>query len=212
MDGNPNFKYYAVFALLISIICLSLGFAAYSSSLQIKAEAGVHYINPVSQSVAFSTYASHIVDGPVVASVSGGASADNAQLVDNEIRDINVHFTQPAQAATFTFYAINPSSFTYYLNSVVFGTKSCSPYSNPNNPNPGSASYVANACNDIVMIISVGEDDFVETENNIVGKSLASSSYKPIVVTVEYIGGGALADGDFTVSFGTSSLTYSTVD
>ena len=213
MENNNRYsRYLAVIALLISVVGVSLGFAAYSNTLQIKATADYTApTTPATPIAELSTDPNTPTPGTVTPTTDG-ATADPATLTDNSIENIKVHFTAPNQSATYSFYGVNPSEFASYLNSVVFGTKTCAPYSNPSNPNPGTASYVANACNDITMTIAAGSDDYVETNNAINGHTLASGASEVVTVTIEYIDGGAIADGDFTVDFGTAYLNYSTVD
>ena len=62
------------------------------------------------------------------------------------------------------------------------------------------------------MTISAGSDSYTETDTAISSHALASESNEPIAVTIEYLDGGQTADGDFDVDFGTSTLTYGTVD
>ena len=167
MRNNNFMKSLAVIALVLSVVGVSLGFAAYSNSLQIKATAD--YKAPVTPGEAItelSTTSGTVTAGSVTPAVTG-ATAGNATLTSTSIQNLSVHFTATNQRAVYTFYAVNPSSFVSYLNSVTFGTKSCSPYSAPTNPNPGTASYVANACNDIIMEVEVGSGDFTETQANI---------------------------------------------
>lgn len=202
MDNNGYTKYLAVIALLISVVGVSLGFAAYSNTLTIRAQAD--YTPPQDQHAAeLSTDPNTQTDGTVTPTTDG-ATADPATLDENGIQNISVHFTAPDQRATYTFYGVNSTAFVSYLKSVTFGSKTCTPGTGT------TASYVTAACGDIVMNISAGSDDYTETTNNITNHSLASGSSETITVTIEYIDGGAVADGPFDVDFGTSSLYYST--
>ncbi len=204
MKNNSTMKALGVVALVISLVGISLGFAAYSNTLTIKATAD--YTGGIPTPIAqLSTSSSSVTAGNVTPTVTG-ATAGAASLTATTIQNISVHFTATNQRAVYSFYAVNPSSFVSYLNSVVFGTKTCTPGTGT------TASYVANACNDITMSVEVGSDEFIETNNNINSHTLNGGASEPVKVTIEYIDGGALADGDFTVDFGTSSLNYSTVD
>ena len=208
MENNNRYsKYVAVIALLISVVGVSLGFAAYSNTVQIQAAADVTFV-PVKVG-ELSVDPDSQEDGSVTPTTTGGATAEAADLDESGIENIKVHFTATGQSATYSFYGVNTSAFTAYLNSVVFGTKACSPSTTGN---PATAAYVTEACNDIVMTISVGSDSWTETESVVDGHSLSSESNEPIAVTIEYLDGGNTADGDFDVDFGTSTITYGTVD
>jgi len=209
-NNNRYSKYVALAALLISVIGVSLGFAAYSNTVQIKARAEVRYDVPQKPGI-LSTDPDDPTEGDVTPTTTGGATAEDADLTENGIENILVHFTAPGQTATYSFYGMNASEFTSYLNDVTFGTKTCTAAANQDGSTT-TASYIAAACNDIVMYISASSDDFTDTDHDVNGHSLASGSSEPIAVTIEYIGGGAVADGNFDVNFGTSTLTYGTVD
>ena len=215
MKNNNVMKSLAVIALVVSVVGVSLGFAAYSNTLQIRA--GADYTAPsvpVQAIVELSTASGTVTPGSVTPTVTGtGASAGNATLSATSIQNLSVHFTAPNQKAEYTFYAVNPSSFAAFLNSVTFGTKTCAP--DNTNSNPGTQAYVNNACNDIIMTVQVGtgaSNEFTETQASISSHSLAAGGNETVKVTIEYIDGGAIADGDFTVDFGTTTLGYSTVD
>ena len=206
MENNNGYsKYIAIIALLISVVGVSLGFAAFTNTVQIKARADYTAPNdtPVGE---LSTSPSSQTDGPITPTTEGGATAENANLDEDSIENISVHFTAPGQKATYSFYGVNTSAFTSYLNEVTFGTKACTPGTGT------TASYVEDACNDIIMTITAGSDEFTATDTDVNGHSLASGGNEPIVVEIEYIDGGNVADGDFTVDFGTSTLKYGTVD
>ena len=153
-NNNRYSKYVALVALLISIVGVTLGFAAYSNTVQIKASADV--AAPGAQYPGqLSVDPDEQQDGTVTPTVDG-ATADQATLTDNEIRNIKVHFTAPDQSAEYAFYAVNPTTFTSYLNSVVFGTKSCS--ASLTDPNP--ATQYSDACEDINMRIFVDSNEY----------------------------------------------------
>ena len=200
-------KYIAIIALLISVVGVSLGFAAYSNTVQIKATAD--YTGPGNtgyEGGILSTDPDTPTEGDVTPTTEGGATAEDADLTEDGIENISVHFTAPGQSATYSFYGYNNSPWVSYLNSVTFGTKTCTPGTGTN------ATYVADACNDIIMTITANVSEFTDTDTDVNGHSLNAGSSEPITVKIEYIDGGNVADGDFTVNFGTSSLVYGSAD
>lgn len=210
-NNNRYSKYVALVALLISVVGVSLGFAAYSNTVQIKAQADVRPSGSNFEGGILSTDPDDPEEGPVTPTTTGGATAEVANLTENGIENIKVHFTAPGQTATYSFYGYNNSEFVTYLNDVTFGSKSCTAAANADGSTT-TASYIAAACNDIIMYISASSDDFTDTDHNVSNHTLASGASEPIAVTIEYIAGGAEADGNFDVNFGTSTLTYGTVD
>ena len=209
MENNNKYtKYLAIFALLVSVVGLSLGFAAFSTTVSIQAGA-VYSSTQASENYrggVLSTVSNTVSEGNVTATTEGGATADTATLTEDTISNIVAHFTASGQSVEYSFYGFNDSEFPSYLNSVVFGTKSCTAGTG------ATDSYVQAACNDINMYITAGDEEFTETETNVVNHPVDSKQSEVIKVTIEYINGGATADGDFTVDFGTTVLTYSTVD
>lgn len=209
-NNNRYSKYIALVALLISIVGVTLGFAAYSNTVSIKARADVSVVDPTKKPGVLSTSPTEQVDGSVTPTTENGATAEVATLTDDQIEGIMVHFTATGQSATYTFNVYNPTEFTGYLKRVGFGTKQCTASTTSSNP---ATQGIADACEDITMRIIIDDtDEYIDTEDSITGKSLASHGHKEVKVIVDYIENGRTADGDFDVNFGTSTINYSTVD
>lgn len=197
-------KYIIVFALLISVAALSLGFAAFSSTLTIESEADV-VGDPTKFNVSLSKSNSSVSTGSVTPTVSG-ATGSAATLSANKIEGLKATFTDKGQSVKYSFYAYNAGQFIGYLNSVSIGTKTCTPVSGT------TASYVASACNGISISVKVGSNTYNSTNNSISSHSLAIGSAEAVEVTISYASNAALADGDFTVAFGDIVLTYGSAD
>jgi len=86
-NNNRYSKYVALVALLIAIVGVSLGFAAYSNTVTIKAAAD--YRADPKPVVELSTDPDGQDDGPVTPTTTGGATAEDADLTDDTIDDIN---------------------------------------------------------------------------------------------------------------------------
>ena len=209
MENNNRYsKYLAVIALLISVVGVSLGFAAYSNTVNIQATAEVDYDNIPYDAGELSINPTTQTDGNVTPTTEGGAEVDTpATLNENGISNIHVKFTAPNQKATYTFYGINSSPWVAYLNSVVFGTKTCTARTGTNQD------YVDDACLDINMTIKVGGVDFTDPGNtDIDNHEVAAGNNEVIQVIIEYADGGATADGPFDVDFHTSTISYGSAD
>ena len=204
-NNNKYVKYLAIFALLLSVAGVTVGFAAFSNTVEIKATADFTPDGSAYRGGVLSVDPDEQTDGTVVPTTEG-ATAESANLTERGIQNIVVHFTEAGQSATYNFYGVNASEFVAYLNSVVFGTKTCTPGTGT------TTSYVADACEFINLTIKIGNDEFTETNNAINGHELNSTGHETITVTVDYIAGAPSADGPFTVDFGTSVISYGTVD
>ena len=213
-DNNKFVKYIAIIALLIAVVGVSVGFAAFTNTVNIKAKAEVTPGDGSSYAGGqLSTDDDTTTPGTVTPTTEGGATGDPATLTNDTIDNIKAKFTAPGQSVTYTFYGRNDSAFVSYLNSVVFGSKSCAPASAARDGvEPATASLVTAACNGITMSIKAGSETFTATNTSVTGHTLASGANETITVTITYATGAATADGAFDVDFGTSVLTYSTVD
>ena len=198
MRNSNGSKYIVIMALLISVVALSIGFAALSSTLTIKSSATV--TNTTGFDVRLSSSKTAVATNNITPTVSG-ATATAATIssgASNQITGISVTFTAPGQTATYTLAA--------YLNAIAFGTKTCTPGTGT------TQSYVDSACNGITMSVKVGSTTYSSSNNNISSHSLATGTGEDVIVTISYATGSAVADGDFTVDFGTTTLTYGSAD
>ena len=200
---NNGSKYIVLFALLISVAALSLGFAAFTSTLTISAEAT--YQDPGNWDLKLSTVNNKIQTGTVTPTVTG-ATGSAATLTNNSITGLKATFTATGQSVKYSFYAYNASAFLGYLNSVNIGTKTCTAKAGTNQ------TYVNTACGDISLSVKVGSQTYTSSNTNISSHTLAASTAEPIEVTISYAANGATADGDFDVSFGDVTLIYGTAD
>ena len=123
-------KKLTIILLVLAVVGMSIGFAAFSTTLNISSTASV---NPNSDtfSVKFSTNQDRLVVDEVVPSeISSGLTASNG-VIDNSaaptLKNLSVEFTAPGQYVEYIFYARNEGEYTAYLNNVYFdGQKKCS--------------------------------------------------------------------------------------
>lgn len=216
MERRDKTKLIAVIALVVAIVGLSVGFAAFSNVLTIKSSAAVNPTNTFS--VVFSSSNTALETNPVSAVTTEGVQSTTDATISNgsspTISNLSATFTEPGQKATYTFYAHNNGEYIAYLNSITYANlaekttnKVCTKGTNTTD------SLVQAACNDIVVKLKAGsEEETTGSVANISGHSLIKTAYEPIVVTIEYLADGARADGDFTVAFGDITLDYSSAD
>ena len=222
MEHDRGTKIIAVVALVVAIIGLSLGFAAFTKNLQISSGAKV---NPTdSFSVKFSSSSGQVEKNPIQAKAGGvgGASGENANIdPDNTISNLKGTFTTPGQNVTYEFYVHNDGDYDAFLKSVTYA-----------NANDGGSfakctagvgttkTLVEEACSGFEVTVDVNNED--EEENNhfsttnnqtpIKGHKLGKGKSEKVIVKIEYKTDATRADGDFTVDFGNITLLYSTTD
>ena len=133
MERQKSGRVIAIVALLFAVAGLSLGFAAFSTTLNITSSADV----PIDASVwkvGFSTSATSIPSGTVnvTGTLSGGLTGDNAGSLDltqfvisqTSGQNATLHTTNGSKVE-YDFYIVNDGKLDAYLNRVSMGTLSC---------------------------------------------------------------------------------------
>ncbi len=216
MEKNKSSKIIAIIALIVAVIGLSLGFAAFSSILTIQSSADV----TPSESDFKVVFATTDDEGSeVTATTTGeGATADNATISDTKITGLKAKFTKPGQSVTYTFKAKNESDYDAYLKSINIANAAEGETSIKCTAGTGDAGLVAKACNGIKVTVTVGEGGgknamAVNESNTAIDSHLLDKKIgtEPVTVKIEYTGTD-VADGTFTVAIGDITLNYSTQD
>lgn len=218
MKRNRQRKMIVIIALVIAVAGMSLGFAAFSSTLSISSSASV---TPDSSTFSVGFYpdaTATLANAPasfISVSTTGGASASELILEEGSasISGLNASFTAPGGSATYSFYVGNSGEYDAYLRAINFNNitgassnKVCTAGTD------ATDSLVQAACNDISVSVNVHDITATSTSSSISGKILYKKTFAPITITIEYAANGNRADGPFSVSFGDISLDYSTVD
>ena len=205
-DKDKHTKYITIIALLLGVVGLSFGFAAYTRAINISANVDITPETSEYNGGVLSTQKGKVATGMVSATTTSGASAEDAILTKDTISNLSAHFTKPGQSAKYSFYGFNDNEIETYLNSVVFGSKTCKAFDGE------TTEKVLKACDSINMTIKIGNQTFKSTDVEIKNHKLDIQDSEDITVVIEYDSKGIIADKKFKVSFGTSVLTYSTLD
>ena len=219
---NRNVKIIAIAALLVAVVGVSIGFAAFSRTLTITAGAAVTPSDNFN--VVFSKSSSSVVTtGGVDASsktpndlTTTTATISNDAAGGPELSTLHATFTAPGQSATYTFYAYNNSSYDAYLTNIVFtpAATKCSAAQN----STVTTGLMNSACNDVSIKITIGSGDANTTDvtatKTVSSHTLAAGQAELVTVVLAYnqVANQTLADGAFDVDFGTIQLKYKTVD
>lgn len=217
MEKNRSSKVLAIVALLVAVVGLSLGFAAFSNTLTISSSANV---KPDSDTfnVDFSSSGTVLETNDVVATTSPTTVIATPGKIDNtsapKITGLSAEFNAPGQSATYSFYATNQGEYDAFLKSITFenatgGTthKVCTAGDDTTDD------LVQEACKGITLSVKVGaENATTGSVAAITGHKLDINGFEPIIVTIDYAQDAARADGDFSVAFGDVVLLYSSVD
>ena len=207
---SKNSKVIALVALVVAVVGLGIGFAAFSSTLTISSSATVTPSQDTFK-VLLSNSDTDVVNGAVAGVPTGAATADEATIDAEKLRisGLKANFTKPGQTVTYTFYAHNVGEYIAYLNSVNFASANATCTAGEG----ATDSLVQAACANITLSVKVGSDAaYTATNASITGHSLDKTAKDTVVVTIAYADTEARADGPFTVAFGDVTLTYGSVD
>lgn len=217
MEKNRNVQIIAIVALIVGVVGLSVGFAAFSNVLNIQASANVKPDNNT-MNVDFSSVEDKVEIAEIVPTATPSSSVTTAATIDNSgdptISNLSATFTEPGQSVVYKFYAYNAGELNAFLKSIVFSNVTGKNSTKVCTAGEGTTdALVQSACEKIVVKVKVGNElETLTGMASITGHSLAKSSGELITVTLEYEAGAERADGDFTVAFGDISLNYSSAD
>ena len=233
MENNNRYsKYLAIIALVLSVIGVSLGFAAYTNTVTIKARADVagsgssewHGAQPSSDpnTPTQGTVTPKKCDSSFTTCTNASSTvASTANVTAQGIEGIDVHFTEPDQYYVYTFYAVNSSPYTSFLNSIdgidengTFNV-TCTPAA-VGSSQAASAEVTTDVCPHIHIAVVPGvgtpdENEYIEDDNDINYHEVISNSSERIDVRISY-DAGYPADGGIEVAFGDITLTYDSAD
>lgn len=222
MEKSRSSKKIIVIVLLIAVMALSVGFAAFTQSLDISSNA---YVSPSDTVLDVIFTSSNPIGDPPVYTVIGNATVGVsalAAIINNGgsnpvISNLGATFTDKGQSVNYSFYVYNNSAYTAYLRSVIFenvtgGSANIVCISGAETTESTVNSASGAACDDINVKISIAGDDYISSNNSISLKSLDASAYQSVNVTISYDGVHSLPDGDFSVSIGDITLGYSSID
>ena len=209
MEKQRQIKILSIVALVLAISAMTLGFAAFSTTLNISSSASV---SPSSDTfkVKFSTSQNSLVVGAVTPSSKTTGITTTNGTIDNSanptIKNLSATFTSPGQYVEYTVYARNEGAYTAYLNNINYlGDKTCIASSGT------TESLVQSACNSINIKVTIGSTTYDDT-TPISSHALAKGASETIKVRLEYAENGTAVDGSFKITFPSISLVYSTVD
>ncbi|MBO5120713.1 MAG: hypothetical protein J6C28_03380 [Bacilli bacterium] len=213
---NIRKKQLTIILILVAVIStISVGFAAFSATLNISSSAT---ITPNSEnfSVVFSSSQYAVTtnnnSGTVVSGVgTNGAQGGITNLYQNSATGLIAQFTEPGQALSTTFYIHNTGEYDAYLTGVNISNINGTSYKKCTAASDTTDSLVQSACEGINIVTTINGQNYSFGES-ISGHKIEKGTSQPIVVVVSYAPDASRADGDFDIEFGDVSLEYSTID
>lgn len=229
MEKDRKIKILSIVALVLAITGMSLGFAAFSSTLTISSSARVtpnsenfkikiygiasedalNRINngELSESFFSETYSIAVASKTVT-------SADNAVINNQDLSISNIHgtFVKPNSKITYTFLIVNEGAYDAYFNIKDYlGDFLTVSYNYGPTCIPGEG-----ATPELVELACQGFEEaivFQDSSGNILTKEndvyfLATGEVAVMIIQIDYLYN--IADGPFEVQFNDLQLDFST--
>ena len=210
MEHNRQIKILSIVALVIAIVAMSLGFAAFSATLNISSSASVSPNSSDFKIRIVSYDGSNIIEPISFANASGS----NATIGEDglTLSNISVNLSEPGSCVVYRFYVQNDSPYDAYLSSYERvdtdgdgNNKKCVAESDNVNDE-----LLLLACESISYGFDLYDVDGTKVTDNPVGQVLHPGEQHTIDFKVVYLDDGTLADGDFRVDFDDIKIEYST--
>lgn len=206
-------KIIAIVALVIAVAGVSIGFAAFSESLNIKSAGTVSPED--SFNVQFSDQENAILSaaGVTITGTGTNGATGTATITGTQVTDINAIFKQNNSTVKFDFFVANDSDYIAYLKSISFDDKAITPVCTGGTDTARRDA----ACANMSVKVSVGNvmdvtstNATINTNNTIAARNGENISTVPVSVTLTYAGGAENLDEEVSIDFGTITLGYST--
>ena len=216
MKESKKSKKMIVIVLLVFVIALGVGFAAFSTTLKINGSAKV---KPKAEN-----FKVHFASAPIgsdnlksviePSSVSEGADGSSANISELEFSDAVATFSENGQTVKYDFYVVNEGKYDAYLTNVDFESlneegkfKVCDYVSD--------SQLAVDACKGIYVLVKIGEGDeqiTLKDTGTVSNHKLEVNESEPVSVIVSYASSAVLSDEEFEVAFGNIDLTFRTTD
>jgi hypothetical protein len=231
MERERSGKVIAIATLLVGILGLSLGFAAFATRLDISSEAEVA-VDASVWKVGFSTVNNAVTAG----TVSGQTDSETngalglTQFVIEQTTNANLNTTNGSKVE-YDFYIVNDGSLDAYLNSVTMGNITCA-YNEGVGPkvtdsghttiSEGTGTISPADCQKLFgATLTIGEVNYTDGQTvttgfgntNKLAKPSGSPTYVAAKLTIAYKNNSLSTvsdahNGDFIVTLGDSSVVY----
>lgn len=123
MEKNRTAQIIAIIALVVGIAGLSIGFASFSSILNIQSSANVKP-DSSTMNVDFSSSIDSVELSEIVPTSTPNSVTATNGTIDNSndpvISNLSAVFTEPGQSVVYKFYAYNAGELNAYLKSIVY--------------------------------------------------------------------------------------------
>lgn len=208
MSSYRKTQVITIVALVIAIVTLGVGFAAFSTTLNISSSASV---SPSSDNFFIGFYAnksqasnSTVTIFPSMSTDSTGSSI-NIIGGSKTLSGLKARFSKPGNVVVYDVVIKNDGEYDAYLNSVNMSQNATCVAEDE-----ATDSLVQSACEGIKIAFML--DGYDENVSGNVNIPIAVGEYLNAQIIMRYREGSAYADGPFSVSFEPITLDFSTVE
>lgn len=185
MEKERGAKIIAIVALLIAVVGLTVGYAAYSTTLTIDGTANV---DPASWDIHFANLGT-------VAKTGNAVENTAPTLAATTISGFDVTLKAPGDSVTYTFDVTNAGTLNATLTTFTQGTLTCAPASGSS----ATQEEATNICNELQYTITGVTQ----------GEALNATATKNLTLKLEWPSTSTLQVTDkIAVTVGTTTLLY----
>lgn len=195
MEKERGAKVIAVVALLIAVVGLTIGYAAYASTLTINGSANV---DPASWDVHFA-----YKTGDSLTATKTGSAVENTTptLAATTISGFDVTLKAPGDSVTYDFSVKNGGTLDAKLDTFTLGTLTCA----PNDGSTISQEDATRLCGELKYTLTYADGSTITT-GTILEKTTGS---KDLTLKLEWPGSSTLeVSDDVKVTIGTTTFVY----
>ena len=194
MEKERGAKIIAIVALLIAVVGLTVGYAAYSSTLTIN---GTATVDPASWKVNFGYKTGNSLTG----TIKGHATETTAPtLADTTISGFNVTLKAPGDSVTYNFLIKNSGTLNAELASFTMGTLTCA----PNASGSISQEDATKLCGELKYTLAYADGSTITT-----GTTLNATDSKELELKLEWPSASTLSvSDDVKVTIGATTFVY----
>lgn len=194
MEKERGAKVIAIVALLIAVVGLTVGYAAYSSTLSIN---GTATVDPASWKVNFGYKTGDSLTG----TTTGHATETTApKLADTTISEFDVTLKAPGDSVTYNFLIKNSGTLNAKLANFTMGTLTCA----PNASSSISPEDATKLCGELTYTLTYADGSTITTDT-----TLDAGDSKELVLKLEWPSASTLSvSDDVKVTIGATTFVY----
>lgn len=219
MEKNRDSKVIAIIALVIAVVGLSVGFAAFTAQLtitptaEVKADSSKFKVEFSNTTTAIEGQGPETVEGKITPEdTDGGASGGTASITATTMNNANAKITKDTQEVTYEWYVVNSGEMDAYLTSIDFAQDALSCTATGKGADQANTELINTACDTITVTLTVDGDEYTKDDSTMTGKLLPHGQYKSVKLSIKAAKGTTLTDNDYSVTVGAITLNYSSKD